>query len=1497
VLEAQVGKETLTERMTSPEPEAGGPGKRTLTEKLSPVGPGAPGVARGPQTGAPGAAAAVLPGLAELERAFGESFSDLVVRLGVGAGGDRGALATSENGREVVAFDSMSPTREQVAHELTHVVQRRRFGASAQRQSLHDAPAEHEARGVASRAAAGQAVDVREAPGGEVQRDGDVAQRIHDNLHSWIDDEPAALAELQGDHDRGGTCAAYGARFGITLWADFIDNASGDTLHRALALLWPHMSVLDRLSTMVGIDDDEAGILQTIQNASDAELRAARGGIQRYLDELSVPDQYTARTRIWPEDPVANVLWLLRAGHGWLWDDEGPAATAIMRLSPAQREALWTQHQDAFGMFSDGDRAKIRRMCVHDDGTAATDADALSARMELATDGAGTDEDGVLAAVGAAGNRRDELARINASLASGTGADGAPLSPAARHALEQRRSEIGDIDGLLAPGANGQIGEDSFLGRVQGDMDSATADAALATAHADPFTRAKQALLATIEMGGLNVDEEAALLALRNLHGDVALADGETVEALGADEIRRRQQASVIALRQRLRDDPELRPVWDALDDDERGYADALTRGDGYEAAIHELTEAFEGIDTDEAAILRTIRDMAPEDRQRLRTEVPPILVQIRSYGEPASFYEALDGVLATGHIPAGPALDAAFGGWGDGTDEDMATDALAGLSEADRTRYRRGYLLDHNPPTGPSGAAIQLSPDDQAAVTAYRQLHDRMASEYTDEELDAALVTLIGLPTTAEMQTDQGRTDAATVMLARQRERLELSGALTDFLTTTDDTAAAAHVEFESRYNLAIADGAISIEEFAVLVQLDDQFNGRIQDHADTVNQVSEIAGTVAAVVAAAVVIIASGGTAAAASPGVIAWLGANSTLIATSAATSALAQVVASEAMGGSYNAMTDAEGARQALSGAINGALAVAGAALAEQAATLVGLSGRALTAQIARSAADATATSVAGKAFARGALMGLIDGSLSGSVGELAMTLTDADTWKHSVWGVLARAGEALLRGGLLGGVTGAVTGGALETAQGLLQARAIANCAVHLDPTLGPGAHIDFTVNPDGSLQGLTLVFGPSATDGDLAAHVERVVAIQRASGLLARARTMTTSLGTRAGEAAQELPKLERMIQDRLVQLRSGTLSPESTQIVESELDVFRANLDEFADVLARGDAAPGIGRIGRPDAPPGYPAPPEGHYYYQKGNGWDIRRYPDTDVPASTLEPDGSGGWRVVSREGGVTTPSPRFAEGTTAEQAFDRMVSPDSRSSLKQYWEMLDGNGLATRDEMIAAMVSPSGRTEDSVRHALKQSFEPRVLNRTMHTADGALRSEADSVLELRRLTQGLNPADQGNLTEAWYAMRRPGLTAHPEMQPGDNPSLDGTRFPDFVQGNTSFEIKSTRIGLSPRDVTQIGDVLGVCEAGGTVTLADGTRQTVSAMRLVFTDIQGARGSVTALEGWLQEHATLTIEVFGSTGARTEITKATLATLQTRYHADSLASLLEAL
>ena len=1142
--------------------------------------------------------------------------------------------------------------------------------------TARDVAPEVEAHTLAPRVASGEPVDVREALAGRVHRDDAVAQQIHEKLHGWVmDDEAGALQNLQGDHDIPGTIHAYQRLFGYPIWGDFQDNASGDILQRALALLWPHMTLNQRLETQVGIDDDEAGIMQTIRNASDAEVRAARPDIQPYLDELDAPDQYQMRRLVWPEQAVDNVAWLLSAGRGW-WDDEGPVATALLDLTPMQRVQLWRERQPlVVAMFSVADAQQIRRMCITDSGEMATETDALRVRMELATDGLGTDEEGVTAAVATAGTRRDERARLAHAVETGTNPDGTSPTEDEIHEAEARIAAIGDVEGELLTareGAHsGTLAEDSFLGRVQGDMDAATLDAALATAHTDAYERAKQALLGTEDWTG-NVDEEAVIRLLDGIQGEMRLEAGETVESIGAAEARRRRTDSATRIRLDLRDDPELNHIFGALGDwawdgAELDMLNAVTAGNEYEQARLQIVEAYEGIDTDESAILTILRDTTPEVRERLRGDpTPAVVLDIRRWaGADTPFRRAFDETLRTGHIPMEDALDEALGGSFDGTNVELVNEVLGSLSDEDRRAIRRGYLLSHALLDG--DRSREMSDDDRAAVARYQLLRMRLRDELSDEDLDTAIAAMVGLPTVNEMRSEDsaGRIDAAAIMLYRQRERLEMGANLTDAFTTTDDTAESAHVEFEARYNQALEDGDLTTEEFAVLVNLDTQFNDRFREYSATANMVAEIAGTVAAVAAAAVVIAATGGTAA---PGVIPWLTANSTLIGQAAAYSALSQVAVAEVAGGSFHEAIGADGAREALSGAINGALAVCGAALAEHATALVGLSGPSLTATIARAAAESVEVSVAGRAFARGALVGLIDGSLGGAIGELSMTLTDAQTWRQSVWGVLGRAGAALLRGGLLGGLTGAGMGGLMEMAHGLLQARAMSDviCEMNLD---GSRIRINYDVTTEGAVENLVLRFGPETSDADIAAHVDRIVAIRRASSFLQRARAALTGLedapvGTISGDAAHEAAKVPDMIADRLRQL-SGELTDAERDVIESEIAVLRSNFDHFSAVAAEGNLDAGTGEIARLDKPtPSYPACPPGYYYREGPDGWDLRLLPgreDQGLESLTLveipedEIVGVERYRVRRRSEVTGAPEVRAAASDGVEHAVD--------------------------------------------------------------------------------------------------------------------------------------------------------------------------------------------------------------------------------------------------
>jgi 2-polyprenyl-6-methoxyphenol hydroxylase-like FAD-dependent oxidoreductase len=126
----------------------------------------------GPPTA--GGSASRLPFQADMERSFGQDFSNVEVRLGRER--EMAAIGAQAATRgEQVTFATRNPTKETVAHELTHVVQNRQAGvkdglAMLPAVSRPGDAAEREAESASKQAAAGRNVDVKAAPAGQVQR-------------------------------------------------------------------------------------------------------------------------------------------------------------------------------------------------------------------------------------------------------------------------------------------------------------------------------------------------------------------------------------------------------------------------------------------------------------------------------------------------------------------------------------------------------------------------------------------------------------------------------------------------------------------------------------------------------------------------------------------------------------------------------------------------------------------------------------------------------------------------------------------------------------------------------------------------------------------------------------------------------------------------------------------------------------------------------------------------------------------------------------------------------------------------------------------------------------------------------------------------------------------------------------------------------------------------------------------------------------------------------
>jgi nucleoid-associated protein YgaU len=120
--------------------------------------------------------ASALPHRQTMESAFGEDFSGVRTYLGQRRPMDN-LNAHAATAGEQIAFASASPDKQQVAHELAHVVQHRRntppsTGQRSQASlSQPSDPAEQEAATLAPRAAAGERVAVHAPPAAAIHRD------------------------------------------------------------------------------------------------------------------------------------------------------------------------------------------------------------------------------------------------------------------------------------------------------------------------------------------------------------------------------------------------------------------------------------------------------------------------------------------------------------------------------------------------------------------------------------------------------------------------------------------------------------------------------------------------------------------------------------------------------------------------------------------------------------------------------------------------------------------------------------------------------------------------------------------------------------------------------------------------------------------------------------------------------------------------------------------------------------------------------------------------------------------------------------------------------------------------------------------------------------------------------------------------------------------------------------------------------------------------------
>jgi hypothetical protein len=783
-----------------------------------------------------------------------------------------------------------------------------------------------------------------------------------------------------------------------------------------LRLLWPAIPLVDRLLVYdEGYRELEAAQIDVIRAATRDQRDAAKGDsrLHAIYEAMSAREEYDARVLI---DPSEEGL-VTAAGRALARGDEDVVFDALLALPPQERQKFVSFHTvDLYRLLYNWQfdlvLSMAREITVRGRTFGGNEVDALIARLKLATISRSDDMAGVQAVV----DRAVALFRERQQIRALAQSPGLPVTE--RERLEQRLQELEGLDRLLTyTREDGELAGGTFLALIadaRGDAVAFGADAQrFAEFIGDPegadrfaFETAKQRILMTGD------DREGLQATFLTIHAPpVRPEPGATRGSIAVAQHR-----ADLELRNRLLEDDQVKDVMSGLTGFERDVVLRDVQGDAFNEILYRLSVANRSANWGEFFRLTLQIARNPEWKARYQaTQTDPWGTYASVHGERR---EIMLEILASEppRMPLGRVLR--FTG-----NVASLRAAFSEIPEADREQLRRGWALARG--LGPGGPHFigPPSPADVAALEAFRQFAaDLMTSQTTlgipdlagfEAVLSAALGTE---PTAAELETPEGRYAAAALMYERQEQQLALDRGGSAFFTETDETMIAAAREFAALWLRVKDEHRLSMTDYAALVALHQRFLSRTDEFTAASNAIGELAAMVASTVAGIVVVVATGG---AATPAVIAL----------AAASGAGARVITREMFGGAYYDALSSDAARQALLGAIDGALAVVSARLAARGAELIGLGGRSLASGASRVAGLAAeeATETLGQKVAAGGVEAAIDGLLSGAVTEALGAFTDERTWRRGIMDGLVRVGEAALLGGLVGLGTGGIIG--------------------------------------------------------------------------------------------------------------------------------------------------------------------------------------------------------------------------------------------------------------------------------------------------------------------------------------------------------------------------------------------------------------------------------------------------------------------------------------
>ncbi len=731
-------------------------------------------------------------------------------------------------------------------------------------------------------------------------------------------------------------------------------------------------------------DDNEDGMFMLLSAASDGELRklATDAELETWLSELYADDALELRNRVYGEGPQ-NIVARWKQDP-WLGGQSGtydailamPIAQRALALKALKKERLLDGLPAALEI-------QLETMCT------GTEAEAVFARLQLATTGDGTDEEGVQTALAGAAQLLDEARALEDQKKAGG------LTDAELETVQTRLDEIGGIQALL-DGTK----DTGFLQLAASEVSRDEMAAGLSAGGADEDLVAKQQILGA--EGVFNDDQTAMTTALGSVQDDGA--------------------------RQKLIEDEQvdsaINPAWGGLQAD---TVSKLSEGDTYAVAAAELDQLASAMSPDHGAILKRIARMTEEERQQLANDGPlraKLTAPSFGLGVPdLKWAQALDTFINGGSMPTDWLLEDTTAGGTD--DSDLMEGAYAGMAEHDRDAVQLGYLLEKR-----GTPESEWSDDDREAMKRYKALSEPIGQLSDAGEQDEATRAMMGEQPIERLDDEPGRRALVDTFHFRQLDRMAVEGG--GYTPTADQTLEIAHTIFEEAYAAAIGgtDG-VTLAEATQLVALDQQFWDKAGAQAEANAYVAEMASSIAAAsICVALAFVPGVGPAAAGS--LYAALAGNAGLISIAAVLGGVAKVTVAEEIGGDFNDREEVQ-VGQFASGTVEVIAGVVGAHLAANVVGAVGLAGKPLAGHLAKGARSAAVEASAGRAIATAALEGAVDGAVGGAAGDLVMTAIDAETYKRGLWQVIGRYSTSMVEGAVLGAGTGGILGAGFATA--------------------------------------------------------------------------------------------------------------------------------------------------------------------------------------------------------------------------------------------------------------------------------------------------------------------------------------------------------------------------------------------------------------------------------------------------------------------------------